>query len=462
MTDMALNEMGRSHVLIAESSNAQIIRRQLEELHLWNGDFQCRRISPNKVALPVSLKGDNSQALKDKWPSLAVEEMDLTVSKKCQARKTAPSCRLREKLQLKLKEYSLSEDLMRELPTKWEKHEDLILLPCSSFISPQWNIIADLWDVVAQCLNCKRLARHSTIAQNGFRSSQVKILLGKDGEVTHTDNGVKYSYDVTKCMFSAGNISEKLRLARLNCKGEIIVDLYAGIGYFTLPYLVHAKADHVHACEWNPDAVSALQNNLKLNGVSERCTVHYGDNRELKLTSVADRVNLGLIPSSEDGWPVAGQVLKDTGGVLHVHGNVTTNKQHNLQTDCSKIHHGTNNRERTTVVHSSDLTSNNESLHHYQFGDTNCFDKLLETRESNLDSSPVPSLDNTSTVSSACSYWSSQVQEKITILLETVKGGHWSVKECHIELVKWYAPHIMHVVLDLECRPRVAFLNNAN
>ncbi|XP_014067857.2 tRNA wybutosine-synthesizing protein 2 homolog [Salmo salar] len=63
-------------------------------------------------------------------------------------------------------------------------------------------------------------------------------------------------------MFSAGNITEKLRVASFNCSGETVVDLYAGIGYFTIPFLVHAGASHVHACEWNPDAVEALQRNL--------------------------------------------------------------------------------------------------------------------------------------------------------------------------------------------------------
>lgn len=41
-------------------------------------------------------------------------------------------------------------------------------------------------------------------------------------------------------MFSAGNVSEKLRVAQFSCEGQIVVDLYAGIGYFTLPYLVKA------------------------------------------------------------------------------------------------------------------------------------------------------------------------------------------------------------------------------
>lgn len=35
-------------------------------------------------------------------------------------------------------------------------------------------------------------------------------------------------FDVTRCMFSAGNITEKLRVASFNCSGETVVDLYAG------------------------------------------------------------------------------------------------------------------------------------------------------------------------------------------------------------------------------------------
>lgn len=63
---------------------------------------------------------------------------------------------------------------------------------------------------------------------------------------------------------------------------EYLTVSLTGIGYFTLPYLVHAHASHVHACEWNPDAVEALKKNLSSNGVSDRCSVHQGDNRQVR------------------------------------------------------------------------------------------------------------------------------------------------------------------------------------
>jgi len=40
-----------------------------------------------------------------------------------------------------------------------------------------------------------------------------------------------YTYDVTQCMFSVGNITEKLRIASLDCTGETVVDMFAGQWY---------------------------------------------------------------------------------------------------------------------------------------------------------------------------------------------------------------------------------------
>ena len=62
--------------------------------------------------------------------------------------------------------------------------------------------------------------------------------------------------------------------------GETVVDLFAGIGYFSLPYLVHARAEFLHACEWNPAAVAALRKNMVANKIPEsRYQIHEGDNR---------------------------------------------------------------------------------------------------------------------------------------------------------------------------------------
>ena len=61
----------------------------------------------------------------------------------------------------------------------------------------------------------------------------------------------------------------------------------------------------------------ALRKNLAANGVApERCDVLPGDCRASasRLAGVADRVMLGLLPSSQGGWEAAVGALKGCGG----------------------------------------------------------------------------------------------------------------------------------------------------
>ena len=152
------------------------------------------------------------------------------------------------------------------------------------------------------------------------------LLRGTNSWVKHIDNAIQYQWDITKSMFSAGNITEKLRVANFDCENQVVIDLFAGIGYFTLPYLIHAKAKFVHACEWNPISVQALKLNLDTNKVDpSRYAIYEGDNRLTCPKNVADRINLGLVPSSEISYETACAALNQKcGGILHIHGNVTT------------------------------------------------------------------------------------------------------------------------------------------
>ncbi|HQN76326.1 MAG TPA: methyltransferase domain-containing protein, partial [Methanomassiliicoccales archaeon] len=117
-------------------------------------------------------------------------------------------------------------------------------------------------------------------------------------------------------MFSSGNFDEKLRMASLDCRGETVVDMFAGIGYFTMPLAAKAKAEKVIACEINPEAVRFLKKNIELNRVADKVQVFEGDNRDLPGERFADRVVMGYVNVTWQFLPKAFSLVKK-GGIIH-------------------------------------------------------------------------------------------------------------------------------------------------
>ncbi|NXP49240.1 TYW2 protein, partial [Heliornis fulica] len=410
--------------LTTETQFAQHLREHLEEKQLLDGRYRLQKVPGGYVALPVLEEKLSQLRLPQEMPCELVWIQD-PVPSRAACRQT-PAQKLREELRRLLGD-TWSEKLERDVPRSWQRHGDLVLLSEDSFRSVPWDKLGpELWETVASALGARRLARQGRVLPDGMRSPSVTLLLGQDGWVEHVDNGIRYTFDVTKCMFSPGNITEKLRVASLPCSGEVIVDLYAGIGYFTLPYLVHAGAAFVHACEWNSHAVEALWRNLVLNGVQDRCCVHHGDSQELELRDVADRVNLGLIPSSEEGWPVACRVLKKgTGGVLHIHHNVET---------------------FPTPALTQTLVPWAEEASLEQAGSDG---EVQHPTEDGGKETPG------ARIRPEWRRWAEATAARIRGLLAELHGEPWRTSILHIEAVKSYAPHVHHLVLDLECRPTV-------
>ena len=141
---------------------------------------------------------------------------------------------------------------------------------------------------------------------------------------------------------------------------------------------------------------------------------------QLPLEDLADRVNLGFIPSSESSWAVACRLLRrDTGGVLHIHQNVTSPV-------CS------------TDTRLQDATATDR-------------ENGAEVDDETQVSQDAPSGTNRDRL--AWKTWAEDTASRIAELLTALARRSWRTQIKHIENVKSYAPHIHHIVLDLECRP---------
>lgn len=199
------------------------------------------------------------------------------------------------------------------LPRRWEMLGDVLILRLPEDVRQHFPEAARAY---ARVLGARTVLRERSHIGGVYRTPDMELLLGEDAETVHLENSILYKLDASRLMFSSGNIDEKLRMAALDCRGETVVDMFAGIGYFTLPLAMHARASRVIACEINPLAFRYLSENVMLNHVEEVVEPVLGDNRDLPGERVADRVVMGYVRTTGEHLKDAFRLVR-RGGTIH-------------------------------------------------------------------------------------------------------------------------------------------------
>ncbi len=156
--------------------------------------------------------------------------------------------------------------------------------------------------------------------QGTKREPVYNILYGNETETIHKENGCLFKLDLSKVMWSKGNNNERLRIAKLVEDNEVVLDMFAGIGYFSIPIGVHSNAKHIYSIEINPNSYFYLCENIKLNKL-DNITPILGDCMVHALKYKADRIIMGYIKTTHHYLNVAINSLNE-GGILHYHETV--------------------------------------------------------------------------------------------------------------------------------------------
>jgi tRNA wybutosine-synthesizing protein 2 len=228
------------------------------------------------------------------------------------ARRTGPAERVRRSISIQL-----GPAVAERLPDGFQRLGPVVILRLPPELRRVYAAIGAAWSSET---GVRTVLNRTGPVTGEFRRPSVERVWGDGTETELVENGIRFHLDAARVMFAPGNQGERRRIAGLVRPGETIVDLFAGIGYFTLPALVHGRAARVFAVEKNPVSFRYLERNLQLNGVADRATAILGDNRDVGIpTGSAERVFLGLLPTSIPWVGRALELLAPDGGVLHVH-----------------------------------------------------------------------------------------------------------------------------------------------
>ncbi len=197
-------------------------------------------------------------------------------------------------------------------PTRWERFGDVAVVRLSENAREYGPAIGA---ALAETLDVQAVVEDVSGIHGVLRTPEVRILWGRGLEVVHREGGVRYMFDVAKIMFASGNLPERTSIAGKVQDGAVVVDLFAGIGYFALPIAAHARAARIYACELNPVAYHYLIENLRLNRAANVVPL-FGDCRKTAPRGIADVVLMGHF-SAHEYLDVAFEVLRGSGLVVY-------------------------------------------------------------------------------------------------------------------------------------------------
>lgn len=150
-----------------------------------------------------------------------------------------------------------------------------------------------------------------------YRLRDLELLEGVPITVTkYRENGIHFELDVSKVYFSPRLATERTFVAKETADGETVIDMFAGIGAFSLN-IAKLRNATITAIDSNPSAIEYMKKSIQMNRLRGTITPVLGDaSLVMKSLPPADRIIMNLPHDAHRYLDIAISGLK-TGGTLH-------------------------------------------------------------------------------------------------------------------------------------------------
>ena len=282
--------------------------RLITELDLSNRDMQIQQTEKSlKIPLiskpsPVAL-----EELKNKLNKFEVSVYDFDERKK------------QHLLPLDLLKDELPADLLEFVPHALDFIGDIAIVEIPDELLEYKTQIGEA--ILKAHKQTNTVLKKAGAVKGVYRIRDLEFLAGTNKTSTvYVEYGNTFHVDVAKAYFSPRLSNEHNRVASQITPKETVVDLFAGVGPFAIPIAKNHKTVKVYAVDINPDAVSLLKKNMKLNRVQNQIVPIVGDARKVikkQLSQKADRVIMNLPETALEFVDVACEAIKFEGGIVH-------------------------------------------------------------------------------------------------------------------------------------------------
>jgi tRNA (guanine37-N1)-methyltransferase len=200
---------------------------------------------------------------------------------------------------------------------------DIIIVKIPDELMPKKKLIADA--ILANVKTAKAVFAQVSPVRGNFRMRDLEFIAGENRTVTeYKEHGCQFKVDVAKMYFSPRLSTERQRIAEMVGDNETIVNMFAGVGTYSVVIAKANKTCRVYSIDSNAAASELDKINAKLNKVQDRIISIHSDAAKVikeQLVGQADRVLMPLPERAKEFVDSAVLALKEK-GIVHYFAHV--------------------------------------------------------------------------------------------------------------------------------------------
>jgi len=214
-----------------------------------------------------------------------------------------------------------------ELISAFDQIGDIIILRIPDSLLSKKKIIGET--LLNEVKIAKSVFYQASAVEGDFRTRDLEILAGEDNtETEYKEFGCKFTVDVENVFFSPRLSTERERITNLIQNGEIVTNMFAGIGMFSIMAAKKKKCT-VYSLDINPIASKLCEKNIGINKLTGKVISINGDASKIikeQLMNKSDRTLMLLPERSDEFLESAINTTKD-GGIIHYYSHIHADKK---------------------------------------------------------------------------------------------------------------------------------------
>ena len=215
----------------------------------------------------------------------------------------------------------------KELISAFDQIGNIIIVRIPESLLPKKKIIGEA--LLEQVKIVQSVFLQASDVKGDFRTRNLEILAGKDStETEYKEFGCRFTVDVKNAFFSPRLSTERERIANLVQNNEIMTNMFAGIGMFSIMAAKKKKCT-VYSLDINPVASKLCETNIGLNKLAGKVISINGNASKIideQLVNKSDRT-LMLLPERSDEFLESAINTTKNGGIIHYYSHIRADKK---------------------------------------------------------------------------------------------------------------------------------------